>query len=271
MSSFATPRMVDTDEAEEEEVLGEGGGEYDIQNVFLNTMNSPISIGTSRQPFRDPHERWSIEDFRRMIMCDYDNTDDDRNENQGQHQGNDDASASLSSVSTEGSEYSDDYSFLFHKEQSKPNAVSILTNSPLMVITSPHDTVLVQTRDIDDAIEFSKSLSLNGLALRYGLDHRRLLRRHRLSQLIQEYFAAILHPEKGNKVKETTDDDIQCSSTLTVRRLKLAAKATPILLGGNIRLWDRWVQEFAKIPGGLFVLSQHLPVRGELYIKIYFR
>lgn len=43
--------------------------------------------------------------------------------------------------------------------------------------------------------------------------------------------------------------------------MKLAAKATPILLGGNIRLWDRWIQEFAKIPGGLFVLSHHLPVR----------
>ena len=265
MSSFATPKMADIDEADEEEFLGEGVGEYDIQNVFLTTMNTPLSIGSNRQTFRDPHKRWSIEEFRRTIMCDYDNTDGSSNENESQQQDwtNDDASTSLSSVSTEGSEYSDDYSFLFHQERRKSNVVSILTNSPLMVITSPHDTVLVQTRDIDDAIDFSKSLSLDGLALRYGLDHRRLLRRHRLSQLIQEYFAAILHPEKGNKVKEASYDDTQYSSNLSVRRLKLAARATPILLGGNIRLWDRWVQEFAKIPGGLFVLSQHLPVRGE--------
>merc|ERR1740124_1712857 len=51
------------------------------------------------------------------------------------------------------------------------------------------------------------------------------------------------------------------SSPLTVRRLRLAAEPTPILLGGSVYIWERWTYEFSKIPGGLYVLWSHLPVR----------
>jgi hypothetical protein len=47
-----------------------------------------------------------------------------------------------------------------------------------------------------------------------------------------------------------------------LRRMKLAAEAMPILLGGDVDLWCRWIKEMEQIPGALFIARGALPVRG---------
>ena len=93
----------------------------------------------------------------------------------------------------------------------------------------------------------------HGMALRRGLDHRHIIRRHNLNELIDDYFSAVLFQS----------DTEENSQPLIIRRLKIAAGATEILLGGNIQMWDKWVTNFAKIPGALFLLRPHIPSRGK--------
>jgi len=76
------------------------------------------------------------------------------------------------------------------------------------------------------------------------------VRRHGLDQLVDEYFVALLR--MGPSEKE---------SPLSFSRLKIAAESLPILLGGDSRMWQRWIFMFSKIPGGLFVIREKIPVR----------
>ena len=237
-SSFTTARMEDTIEAEGEEVVEEASA-VDIQNIILNTMATAINEEWRKKTFTDQHMRWSVESYRRSVIDDY---YDDAIEN--------------GSIGSTSSDDSDDYTFLFRPNTSVACSAGILTNVPTMVIRSRDDAVLTQIRDVDDSIEYARTTMNHGLALRHGLNHRQMLRRHTLDELIDEYLSAILNPSD-------TVEDYESPRALSIRRLKIAAKATPILIGGNIKLWERWVHEFARIPGGLLLLRPYLPVRGK--------
>ena len=154
------------------------------------------------------------------------------------------------------SDDSDDYTFLFKPNNTNACPAQMLMNVPTMVIRTRDDAVLTEIQDIDDSIEFARSTMNHGLALRRGLNHRQMLRRHTINELIDEYLTAVLNPSESLEGYESP-------RALSIRRLKIAAKATPILIGSNIKLWSRWVKEFSRIPGGLLLLRPYLPVRGE--------
>ena len=242
-SSFATPRMEDSFEAEEEEYMNEEIADFDIQSMLNMDIGSSFLSSPTLNKFVNPHMKWDIASYKNVISSNFvpESQEDDEE----------------SSLESGNSEYSDDYTFLFRPKKSSKANNTLLWKVPSMVITSPHDAVLVQTRDVDDSIEYARSYGNYGLALRRGLDHRQIIRRHNFETLIDEYFSAILF-----------QSDAENSSLLTINRLKIAARATEILFGGKVKMWDHWVNEFAKIPGALFLLRPHLPTRGEL---VYFR
>ncbi len=239
LSSFATPRMIDQYEVDAEGDVQEevGVADVDIQNIILNTMVSPINEERPKAQFMDPHLKWSVDSYREVVIdgaFDVVTQDDDSSD----------------------SDDSDDYGFLFHADKPASCPAKMLMHVPTMVVTSRHDAVLTQVRDVDDSIDFASARSNYALALRHGLNHRSLLRKHEINDLIEAYLTAILNPSDDL-------DDERSHRGLSVRRLTLAAKSTPILLGADIKLWDKWVSEFENIPGGLLLLQPCLPVRGR--------
>jgi len=239
-STFAAPRMDDVYEAEEEDLMNEDAADFDIQNAIMSTMNSSLYENNEIKTFVDPHMKWSIESYIEKIVNASNEDDDDDNDD--------------SSLESGSSEDSDDYTFLFRKRKTfSSRANDLMLQVPSMIITSPHDAVLVQVSDVDDCIEHARRAGHHGLALRRAFDHRQLIRRHKLNQLIDKFLTAVFSPS-------TKEVDGRLSP-LTVRRLKIACKATQTLLGGNVSLWARWSHEFSKIPGGLFLLRPYLPVR----------
>ena len=63
LSSFTTPRMDDTIEAEGEEVEADAV-DVDIQNVILNTMVKSIREEAPTKKFTDQHMRWSVDSYK---------------------------------------------------------------------------------------------------------------------------------------------------------------------------------------------------------------
>ena len=231
-SSFATPRMEDSYEFEQEEAINEEVVDFDIQSM----LNAEItSFKSSAKKFVSPHLKWNISTYKSIISCE-DYQDD------------------LSSMDSENSDiYNDDYSFLFQNYKSQHfSSSNMLWSSPTMTITSLEDAVLVQTRDVDDSIAHARSLGKQGVALKRGLCHRQIIRRHNLNDLIDECLRALLF--------DSYEDE---SKHLNLRRLKIAARATATLFGGDITTWIKWIEEFAKIPGALFLLQQYIPTRGR--------
>ena len=229
-SSYATPRMEDFYEVEDEEMTTEQVVDFDIQSM-LNT--EIISFKSSTKQFVDPHMKWDVATYKGIISC-----EDKYND--------------ASSMESDSSEYySDDYTFLFRNIQARSSSNAMLWSSPIMTITSLEDAVVVQTRDVDDSIAHARALGNHGVALKRGLGHRQIIRRHDLNDLIDDFLKALLFHfyEDGSKF-------------LSLRRLKIAAKSTETLFGGNIRMWEKWTAEFAKIPGALFLLQPHIPTRG---------
>ena len=235
-SSFSASRMEDSIEAEGEEMLVEEAADIDIQNIIMNTMVSSINEERPKKKFTDQHMRWSIESYRQSIIDKHNEEDDD------------------TSTSSVDSEDSDDYTFIFRQEKNVSCSAKTLTNVPIMVVRSRDDAVLTQIRDVDDSIEHAQINKNYGHALRHGLNHRQMLRKHSLAKLIDDYFTAVLNPSDNI-------EDYECPRPLTIRRLEIAAKATPILFGGDLKLWEHWVYEFSCIPGGLLILRPYIPVR----------
>ena len=131
-----------------------------------------------------------------------------------------------------------------------------------MVVCTQSDAILSLTSTVDDAIEYSLENHKCALALLRGLRHKRQLRRYSLDDLINFYLEAVLRisPRKG----QSDDGSIAPpnSLSLSLRRMQLAIKAMPVLLGDRIALWERWTKELGKIPGSLFLMRKYLPVRG---------
>jgi hypothetical protein len=140
-----------------------------------------------------------------------------------------------------------------------------------MVVCGSSDAILVRTREIDDAISHALSAHKRGLALRRALQHKRHLRQYDLNLLIDEYLSAVLRMTRD--VTEETDhgetSEVRAPRQLSIRRLQLAAEAMPMLLGGHVRMWEKWTEVYSRISGGLFVLREHLPVRGKLPVEFW--
>jgi len=243
-SSFCTPRQEDTVEALDELWMNIDTDGADVTSMMQNSIIKPlvetVSTITKVSAFVDPHMRWSINEVRRL---DYDENTEEKKEDE----------SSESSI-----EYSDDYSFIFQNQSMLTFDFAMKTQGypPLLMIQTQSDSILVETRDIDDAISFARSKGLHGTALRRGLVYRKYLRRHTLRLLVDEYLSALLYPsDKSNKDDSDFFEKYQ--------RLHLAARSAAVLIGGEIDPWIRWTFEFAKVPGGLFVLRPFFPVRGE--------
>jgi hypothetical protein len=124
---------------------------------------------------------------------------------------------------------------------------------------APSDLVVVRTRDVDDAVSHAISLNKVALALQRALRHKRQLRKHDMNNLVDAFLRALLC---------IGGEDSTPKQHLSIRRLEIAAKSTTVLLGGSVQRWTHWVNEFARIPGALFVLWDQLPVRGKFSICI---
>lgn len=239
VSSFALPRMDDAFEAEEE---GNAlGPDLDFNEFDINvSLFSPTSKST--KPFVDSHLKWNMKTL---------SFDDEEGE------------ITKSVVDTDDHDTdsvdSNDYGFVFRpltQDDEDPVLVNTAT-PPLMIISSPFDAIITKMRDVDDAIAYALSQKKKAVALKRALRWRRRIRRFEISDLVNEYFISLLRLERDDSKEESTN------TPLSIRRLKLAARAMPVLFGTDIGLWGRWVNEFEKIPGALFIVVDHIPVRGK--------
>lgn len=246
LSTFALPRMEDWIEAKEEKFLNfddTDDQDMDFQMTLFSTART--------EPFKDSHTKWNL----RQLQFEEDvNVDKSHVEEPHGDEFNQEEVREEEDTNDDTSVDSDDYSFVLRPPEAvaDENIPSPSAFPPLMVVVSPSDAVLVGSREVDDAVSYALSAKKYGLALRRALTYKRQLREYDINELIDEYLRALL------RMNDSGDGE----KTLSIRRLNLAAKAMPMLLGGNIRMWERWIAEFSKIPGGLFVLREHLPVRG---------
>jgi len=251
LSSFALPRMEDAYEATiEEETTPDD--EFDIQVSLF----SPNNQTTKR--FVDPHLNWNLkntafedEESARMPYTLGDNADSNSGLPASKKTANEEDAASVDS---------DDYGFINrtppNNEDDTPPPKST-ASPPLMVITSGSDSILAKMRSVDDAIAHALETGRSALALKRALRQKRRIRRFQISYLVNEYFTSLLRIPRSHK---GIRDDVG-TKPLSLRRLKFAAKAMPVLFGVNVELWERWTSEMGKIPGALFVLTDYIPVR----------
>ncbi len=230
LSSFACPRM---DGFAEWDALGTLEKE-EVEREALN-LGSELTSGK----ILDYHLRWDIT----QDVCSVGNDllseaviyDDDR------------------SVASDCSIFSDNYVFALSEPIGDILPLSDFparSSPPTMTIVSSYDACQIQTRDVDDVISYTRSLGKPALALRQALAHRRDVRRHGFDLLVDDFFTSLLR--MGNRRRERP---------LSFSRLKIAAESLPILLGGDPRMWQRWIFMFSRVPGGLFVISEKIPVR----------
>lgn len=106
-----------------------------------------------------------------------------------------------------------------------------IPHPPVMIVCSSFDVVVVNTRDVDDAISHARSQGNSRLALLRGWMNQPLMRKYSLNFLINEYLVSLLQQQ-------------------TLSGLQLAAKSCEILLRGDVTMWEHWIALLSKIPGG---------------------
>ena len=223
VSSFSIPRLEDTAEAEEEGITPEKDFDF---TLFASNAN--------KATFLDAHLRWTLDSI----------------EFDGKSDGEDKSAMEMKS-----DDDSDDYSFVLRQSSSFFTDTTIRGSAaPVLVVSTPADLVTIRASDVDDAISHALSRHKVGLALNRALRHKRKVRKHDMDSLVDSFLRTVLCIED--------DASPRRQQKLSIRRLELAAKSTPVLLGGSLRRWEYWVNEFARIPGALFVLCDQLPVRG---------
>ena len=244
LSSFSVPRM---DDVSEYQCWGD-----DLENRSSQS-GSVFGFAQSRNGFVDPHIKWDLEyvsfqdEIRHRVPNERVDSDDDGN-----------------------SVDSDDYGLIFEPlpsfEADKASA-GRSASPPVFLIAGSRDTVLARVRDVDDAISAALEERKAGLALRRGLCYLRYLRQYDIRDLINSYLRAVLRLETFSSTEEGSTRHVDVSgknsSQLSLRRMKLAAEAMPILLGGDVDMWETWISELAKIPGALFITRNIIPVRGK--------
>lgn len=249
LSTFALARMEDAIEAKEE-IDDTDEPEVDFQMSLFSAVKA--------DPFKDLHTKWSLRQLQFEEDVDVDKSHVEEPDGDSIAETDPDGEGGESDAK---SVDSDDYSFVLRPQTtvSDDSAPSPSTFPPMMVVVSPADAVLVGSREVDDAVAYALSAKKYGLALRRALAYKRQLRDYDINELIDEYLRAVLRMSDSS---DSSCDDDSDGPGLSIRRVKLAAKVMPVLLGGNIGMWERWIAEFSKIPGGLFILREHLPVRG---------
>ena len=165
------------------------------------------------------------------------------------------------------------------------NSLSSLSNNkttvpqpPKLLVVSESDAVSVRVRTIDDAIDYALIEDKPATALQRAIVHAPGLRQFTIGDVVSEYYRALLRlpsstrdddedDDKGeeNKFLIAADDDDGTYRRLSLRRMKLAAYSMPVLLGGDVGLWAKWIAALGSIPGSLFVVWKWIPVRGTWY------
>ena len=233
LSSFAVPRMDDTLELKEEK----GDTAADM------VLNAP--------KFVDSHLRWSLN----MVSFPASMSDENNHE---------------VDIDDNGSVDSDEYDFLIRstKHAKTESSVNSTVPPPTLIIVSNIDMVQARVRDVDDAIHFALEHHRPALALFWALKYRtRQLRRYTMDELINVYLRSLLRITAvnvspiGKRSKQQTS--ALGTRKLSLRRMTLAAQSLPILLGGNVTMWKKWIIALEKIPGALFVVRKYIPVRGQ--------
>ena len=262
----------------------------DLEKEIISAMTATFASSSSshqikNKRFKDYFLRWDIQNVHPNDDDDIDD-DDDEEEKEESKNSDDDTEMTVKQENMKQEEHdidddkstssvdSDDYSFLFQNTKAKQSNHSMNHKSPsnkdskitqttidppFLWITSHDDIILAQTRDMDDCVDHARNNGKYGLALKRALKYRHQLASasDTLEQLTNDYLSAVLYPPTQ-------------TNTLTVRRLRLAARTMPILLGTNMNMWERWIYEFAKIPGGLFVLRPYVPTRDPMLPQVLY-
>lgn len=281
LSSFALPRMENSLElTEESKVLDSVSGidstddsriHYDEN--FHNNRNSrdegdaEIPLYSAKRVFRDCHAKWNL----RMVTFDEENEKPKVNHVLLKTALEDEDASSVDS---------DDYGFVYREVHSS-KIKGFASRPPLMMIISNHDAILARTRDIDDVIAYRiEEQNKAATGLRLGIQHIQSIRRFTIDELVHRYFRSLLCVELGTDPKTTNnclDSDVNDKSLLitgqrsklSLRRVKLASEAMPVLFGGKLRMWEFWLNELEKIPGALFIVQEHIPVRGTSIFVVF--
>ena len=142
---------------------------------------------------------------------------------------------------------SDGYDFLFPTESSAVanDRNGSIATPPVLLFLSSVDVVSGTLRTVDDAIDYALDKDRSATALQLAMQHPSLLQQHDMTDLVNGYLQALLSTNR-----------------LSLRRMKMAADALPLLLGADPELWDEWVRALGEIPGALFVVRSVIPVRG---------
>ena len=235
LSSFTYPRMEDVIEVEMEESISPLSGltsmEEDMEKIFnpLGNMGGIMSSSHSFY-FIDSHLRWSISSVLTRSV---------------------DIPCSIPEDAEQIKIILNQPKKVTKKKSSKSSKP--YPPPPIMVISSSYDLILVRTRNIEDTITHYRNKGLPRLALSLGIQHKQILRQHSLPSLIHDYLTFLMNGGDGSKKRAEFTNH--------------AARLTPMLLGGDIEMWERWLTLFAKVEGGLFALRDFIPVRGKSKIN----
>jgi hypothetical protein len=254
LSSYSLPRMDDAMEIQEDAPdVDDDDDEYDPYQVTLFG-----AAAASKKTFRDSHLRWNL----RLVS--YEDESSENIEEVESNVGNDavrggdddDNGSDTSSVD------SDDYSFVLRPLPPDANSRPISSKPaipPTVVIASSSDAVSARVRCVDDAVAYALADRKPALALQRAIRNLPRLRKYNIDDLVNEYFCSLLRiPKEGDEDADQKNDQVH----LSLRRMKLAAAAMPVLMGGGVALWEHWIEEIEDIPGALFIIRNVVPVRG---------
>ncbi len=240
LSSFAVPRMDNYSEVQEMDNFGGSGA--NALDPLQGSMFGNGSNGGAR--FRDAHILWGLEHIvveDEKILFDKDNIEETNG-----------------TANDESSVDSDEYGFAIDNCSLESFSNFDQSIPPIIALVSSHDIVLARTRDTDDAVSYALEKGKYALALHRALQHVRRLRRYNIDELINHYFRALL------RINDTDGVSRLENRSLSIRRLKIASRVMPTLFGGKVDMWDHWLKELERIPGGLFIVRNAIPVRGMI-------
>jgi hypothetical protein len=227
LSSFSVPRMDDSLELREEK----GESILELPGV----------------EFVDPHLKWDLN----MVSFQESFQDDIDTDQPGDEDDNDSVD-------------SDDYYFVESTVSTSEASAPIFHSPPVLVIVSDKDTVVARVRDLDDAIQFALDNRKPALALRWALASRvHCFRKYNMDDLVSNCLRSMLRLQSSSTTANAELPAMSSGRHLSLRRMSLAARALPFLLGGNIEMWKFWLSELEKIPGALFLVRKYIPVRGK--------
>lgn len=255
LSTFALPRMEDTEESKLLQSRLENGNEMGFVGIDVefdlnqNLFSGADTASRRRVEYRDPHLHWNLDS-----IVDGNNGEIPAEVHNGK-MANEDEEQETRSVD------SDDYECILRPIESfeawKGLNLEEKAPAPAMIVCSGLDAVVSIVSTIDDVIADALSRNKCALALKLGLRHRRQIRQYRLDELANRFIEAVL------RIAPAGANSIVASSPLSLRRMQLAVKAMPILFGSKTPLWEKWTKELENIPGALFLARKYLPVRGK--------